>query len=246
MKQLGFHIQIFSLAGVESPCQCPYQWWIQTGAMGCRKPMKTANLNLTQYINFVLGKNNDQGHDSIFHQGDDSFVQIRENSYETSCVKANYLPLEINCGNHQLISIPSIKLNKPWNSEFQLLFVLHSAQVNDINISMASVSGMTKPDNLLTGFILLLIVERRSGNLGHHPYFAICVFTEACWGCFYYSCVENFVTTSFPQVPVGCNSQQTLASLCSPEHGRDCFLPAQFNMPATCCGMHFWCSILYI
>ena len=35
---------------------------------------------------------------------------------------------------------------------------------------------MTKPDNLLTGFILLLIVERRSGNLDHHPDFAICVF----------------------------------------------------------------------
>ena len=43
-----------------------------------------------------------------------------------------------------------------------------------------STSGMTKPNNLLTGFILLLIVERRSGNLDHHPNFAICVFNEAC------------------------------------------------------------------
>ena len=34
-----------------------------------------------------------------------------------------------------------------------------------MSISMTSVSGMTKPDNLLTGFILLLIVERRSGTL---------------------------------------------------------------------------------
>ena len=54
---------------------------------------------------------------------------------------------------------------------------------------------MTKPDNLLTGFMLLLIVERRSGNLDHHSDFAICV------GCFYYSCVENFVIASFHQVP---------------------------------------------
>ena len=51
---------------------------IQTGAIGCRKPMKTANLNLIQYINLVLGKNNYQGHDSIFRRGD-NFVQIREN-----------------------------------------------------------------------------------------------------------------------------------------------------------------------
>ena len=50
--------------------------------------MKTANLNLIQYKYFVLGKNNDQGHDSIFHRGD-NFVQIRENSYETSCVEAS-------------------------------------------------------------------------------------------------------------------------------------------------------------
>ena len=51
------------------------QWWIQTGAMGCKKPMKTANLNLIQYINFVLGKNNEQGDDSIFRRGD-NFVKI--------------------------------------------------------------------------------------------------------------------------------------------------------------------------
>ena len=31
-----------------------------------RKPMITANLNLIQYINFVLGKSNNRGHDSIF------------------------------------------------------------------------------------------------------------------------------------------------------------------------------------
>ena len=110
---------------------------------------------------------------------------------------------------------------------------------------MASVSGMTKPDNLLTGFILLLIersgnldhhanfaicmlneaillliVERRSGNIDHHPNFAIWVLDEACRGCFYYTCVENFVTANFPEVPVGCNSQQTLPSLRSPGHGR--------------------------
>ena len=51
--------------------------------------MKTANLNLIQYIDFVLGKNNEQGVDSIFRRGD-NFVQIRENSYETSCVEASY------------------------------------------------------------------------------------------------------------------------------------------------------------
>ena len=51
------------------------QWRIQTGAMDCRKPMKTANLNLIQYKNFVLGKNNGQGRDSIFRRGD-NFVQI--------------------------------------------------------------------------------------------------------------------------------------------------------------------------
>ena len=50
--------------------------------------MKTAKLNLIQYINFVLGKNNEQGDDSIFRQGD-NFVQIRENSYETSYVEAS-------------------------------------------------------------------------------------------------------------------------------------------------------------
>ena len=104
---------------------------------------------------------------------------------------------------------------------------------------MASVSGMTKPNNLLTGFILLLIVERRSGNLDHHPNFAICVLNEACRGCFYYTCVENFVTANLPEVPVGCNSQQTLASLRSPGHGGDVFLSAQFSMPATRCGMGF-------
>ena len=53
---------------------------------------------------------------------------------------------------------------------------------------MASVSGMTKPDNLLTGFILLLIVEKRSGNLDHRLNFAICVVNEACRGCFYRHC----------------------------------------------------------
>ena len=42
------------------------QWRIQTGAMGSRKPMKTANINLIQLINFVLGKINNQEHDSIF------------------------------------------------------------------------------------------------------------------------------------------------------------------------------------
>ena len=68
-----------------------WQWRIQTGAMGCRKPnMKTVNLNLIQYINFVLGKNNEQGDDdSIFPRGYD-FVQIHENSYETSCFEASY------------------------------------------------------------------------------------------------------------------------------------------------------------
>ena len=40
---------------------------------------------------------------------------------------------------------------------------------------MTSVSEVTKPDNLLAGFMLLLIVERRSGNLDHHPNFATCV-----------------------------------------------------------------------
>ena len=50
--------------------------------------MKTTNLNLIQYINFVLGKSNEQGDDSIFRRGD-NFVQIRENSYETSCVEAS-------------------------------------------------------------------------------------------------------------------------------------------------------------
>ena len=63
------------------------QWRIQTGVMGCRKPVKTANLNFIQYINFFLGKNNEQGDDSIFRQGD-NFVQIG-NSYETSCVEAS-------------------------------------------------------------------------------------------------------------------------------------------------------------
>ena len=79
---------------------------------------------------------------------------------------------------------------------------------------------MTKPDNLITGSILLLIVERRLGNLDHHPNFAIGVLNEACRGCFYYTCVENFVTANLPEVPVGCNSQQTLASLRSPGQGR--------------------------
>ena len=74
---------------------------------------------------------------------------------------------------------------------------------------MASVSGMTKPDNLLTGSILLLIVETRSGNLDHHLNLAICVLNEACRGCFYYTCVENFATANLTEVPVGCNSQQT-------------------------------------
>ena len=50
--------------------------------------MKTANLNLIQYINFVLGKNKEQGDDSIFRPGD-NFVQIRENLFETSCVEAS-------------------------------------------------------------------------------------------------------------------------------------------------------------
>ena len=114
-------------------------------------------------------------------------------------------------------------------------------------ISMASVSRMTKPNNLLTGFILLLIVERRSGNLDHHPNFAIFLLNEARRGCFYYTCVENFVTANLSEVPTGCNSQQTLASLRSPRHGhgRDGFLPAQFSMPATRCGMDFQCSISY-
>ena len=58
--------------------------------MGGRKATKTANINLIQYINFVLCKNNEQGDDSrsIFRQGD-NFVQIRENPYETSCVKTS-------------------------------------------------------------------------------------------------------------------------------------------------------------
>ena len=56
--------------------------------MDCIKPMKTANLNLIQYINLVLGKNNDQDHDSMYRQGD-NFVHIRDNSYETSCVEAS-------------------------------------------------------------------------------------------------------------------------------------------------------------
>ena len=79
--------------------------------------MKTVNLNLIQYINFVLGKNNEQGDDdSIFPRGYD-FVQIHENSYETSCFEAScqgdrLLPLVINYGNHRLTSIPSMKLNK--------------------------------------------------------------------------------------------------------------------------------------
>ena len=49
--------------------------------------MKTANLNLIQYINFVLGKNNEQDDHSIFRRGD-NFVQIG-NSYETNCVVAS-------------------------------------------------------------------------------------------------------------------------------------------------------------
>ena len=74
--------------------------------------------------------------------------------------------------------------------------------------TMASVSRITKLDNLLTGSILLLMVERRSGNLDHHLNFAICVLNEACRGCFYYTCVENFATANLSEVPVGCNSQQ--------------------------------------
>ena len=75
------------------------QWWIQTGAMGCRKPMKNANLNLIQYINFVLNKNNEQGKDSIFRRGDD-FLQIG-NSYMKQAVSrpaaevTGYLPVVI-------------------------------------------------------------------------------------------------------------------------------------------------------
>ena len=42
------------------------QWHIQTSAMGSREPIKTANINSIQFIKFVLGKSNNQGHDSIF------------------------------------------------------------------------------------------------------------------------------------------------------------------------------------
>ena len=111
---------------------------------------------------------------------------------------------------------------------------------------MASVLRMTKLDNLLTGSILLLIAERISGNLDRHLNFAICVLNEACRGCFCYTCVENFATAKLSEVPKGCNSQQTLASLRSPgDDGRDRFLPAQFSMSATRCGMDFQCSISY-
>ena len=64
------------------------RWRIQTGAMGCRKPMKTANLNLIQYIIFFC-KNNKQGDDDSIFRRADNFVQIRENSYQTSCVEAS-------------------------------------------------------------------------------------------------------------------------------------------------------------
>ena len=100
---------------------------------------------------------------------------------------------------------------------------------------------MTKPDNLLTGFILLLMVERRSGNLDHHLNFEICMLNEACRGCFYYTCVENFATANLPEVPVGCNSQQTLASLRSP--GPPCIMCVQYHGGDQCCGgYHEYCG----
>ena len=78
--------------------------------------MKTANLNLIQYINFVLGKNNGQGDDSIFAEKITLCKFVRTHMEQVvsrpAAEVAGYLPLVINYGNHQLTSIPSIKLNK--------------------------------------------------------------------------------------------------------------------------------------
>ena len=80
--------------------------------------MKNANLNLIQYINSVLSKNNEQGDDSnLFFTEVITLCKLGTHMKQVVSRPAaevtGYLPLLINYGNHRLTSIPSIKLNKP-------------------------------------------------------------------------------------------------------------------------------------
>ena len=130
--------------------------------------MKTANINLIQFINFLLAKTTNS---MIPFFTEVNFVQIRVNSHETSWT--GYLPFEINWSP---IDVNTFKLKQTMK---ELPFCSPDLQLEYRHQhSGTSVSGMTKPDNLLTGFILLLMVERRSGNFYHHPNFAICLFIK--------------------------------------------------------------------
>ena len=94
-----------------------YQWRIQTSALGCRKPMKTANLNLIQYTNFVLGKKTNKVMILFFAEVITLRKFVRTHMKPVVSRPAaevtGYLPLVINYCNHRWTSIPSIKLNKP-------------------------------------------------------------------------------------------------------------------------------------
>ena len=56
---------------------------------GLQETYENCQLKFNTIYNFFFCKNNKQGDDdSIFRRGD-NFVQIRENSYQTSCVEAS-------------------------------------------------------------------------------------------------------------------------------------------------------------
>ena len=85
MRNIRFHVE-YSLSDLSAMAQEKPQWRIQTDAMGSKKPMKTAHINSIQFINFVLGKNNNQGHDTFFAEMITLFVQSRvETSCDASC-----------------------------------------------------------------------------------------------------------------------------------------------------------------
>ena len=89
---------------------------------------------------------------------------------------------------------------------------------------------MTKPDNLLTGFILLLIVERRLETIMQFSQF-VCLMKIT---------KVAFVTAGLHQVPQVAIHNTRFTALAI-EIDRDCFLPVQlqFSMSATRCRMGF-------
>ena len=85
--------------------------------MDCMRPMKTANLNLIQYIIFFLAKTTTKAMILFFAEVITlcNFVRthIKQAVSRPAAKVTGYLLLEINYGNHRLMSMPSIKLNKP-------------------------------------------------------------------------------------------------------------------------------------